>query len=72
MLVLTRKMGESIYLGDDIKITVTEIKGHKIRLGIDAPGSIRILRSELAEEEDTGDEKPANGREHQALALTGS
>jgi len=47
MLVLTRKSDESINLGDDITITVVEIKGNSVRLGIKAPEKIRIFRKEL-------------------------
>lgn len=47
MLVLTRKSDESIKLGDDITITVVEIKGNSVRLGIKAPASLRIYRKEL-------------------------
>jgi carbon storage regulator len=47
MLVLTRKSDESINLGDDITITVVEIKGNSVRLGIKAPDKIRIFRKEL-------------------------
>ena len=47
MLILTRKPGESIYIGDDIKVTIVEIKGHQIRVGIDAPSELRIYREEI-------------------------
>ncbi len=47
MLILTRKPGESLYIGNDIKITVVEIKGHQIRIGIDAPAEFRIYREEI-------------------------
>jgi carbon storage regulator len=47
MLVLSRKLGESIHIGDKIKITVMRIQGSRIRLAIDAPAEIRILRGEL-------------------------
>lgn len=47
MLVLTRKSDESIKLGDDITITVVEIKGNAVRLGIKAPAELRIFRKEL-------------------------
>lgn len=50
MLILTRKPGESVYLGDNVKITVVEIKGHQIRLGIDAPRDLRIYREEIYEQ----------------------
>ncbi len=49
MLVLTRKSDESIKIGDDITITVVEIKGNAVRLGIQAPASLRIYRKELFE-----------------------
>ena len=47
MLILTRKPGESVYIGDKIKITIVEIKGHQIRVGIDAPTDLRIYREEI-------------------------
>ena len=47
MLVLTRKMGECIRIGDGVTLTVIEISGQKIRLGVEAPKAVRILRSEL-------------------------
>jgi carbon storage regulator len=47
MLILTRKPGESLYIGDDIKITIVEIKGHQIRIGIEAPKDCRIYREEI-------------------------
>jgi len=49
MLVLTRKPGEKIYIGAEITLTVTEIRGNKVRLGIDAPDDVHVLRSELNE-----------------------
>ncbi len=47
MLVLTRRPGESIHIGSGITITVTEIKGNKVRIGIDAPEEVSIFRAEL-------------------------
>jgi len=49
MLVLTRKVGEGIIIGDDIRITVIEVKGGGIRLGIEAPAEMKIYRQELYE-----------------------
>lgn len=49
MLVLTRRSEEAIKLGDDITITVVEIKGNQVRLGIEAPADVRIYRKELYE-----------------------
>ncbi|MFQ5717549.1 MAG: carbon storage regulator CsrA, partial [Nitrospinales bacterium] len=47
MLVLTRKVGESIKINDDIKVTVIEVKGKNIRIGIEAPRETKIYREEL-------------------------
>lgn len=48
MLILTRKLGESIIIDDNIKITVVDISKQQIKLGIDAPKSITIHREEIA------------------------
>jgi carbon storage regulator len=47
MLILTRKPGESLYIGDNIKVTIVEIKGNQIRVGIEAPSDQRIYREEI-------------------------
>lgn len=47
MLVLTRKLGESIAIDDDIKIVVVSIKGRQVRLGIEAPRETKIHREEV-------------------------
>lgn len=47
MLVLTRKIGEGIVIGDDIKITIVEMKGGSVRIGIDAPRDRKIYRQEV-------------------------
>lgn len=50
MLVLSRKVGETIWVGDNVEIIITEIKGEQIKLGIQAPKSIEIVRGELRTE----------------------
>ena len=47
MLILTRKSGESITIGDDVKIPVIEVKGKQVRIGIDAPRNYIIHREEV-------------------------
>lgn len=47
MLTLTRKIGEALCIGDDIKIVVKEIRGKQVRLGIQAPPEIYVCREEL-------------------------
>ena len=48
MLILTRRPDESIVLGGDVTVTVLEIKGGVVRLGIDAPRDVRVDREEIA------------------------
>jgi len=48
MLILTRKVGERIRIADDIELVVTAIKGDRIKIGIEAPKNIHVLRAELA------------------------
>ncbi|WP_110208238.1 carbon storage regulator CsrA [Nocardioides daejeonensis] len=50
MLVLSRKAGESVLVGDDVTITVLEVRGDVIRIGIDAPRSVSVQRAELIEQ----------------------
>ena len=59
MLVLQRKAGEAIHIGDDIIITITEIGSDKVKIAIDAPKSIPIVRQELLTAADTNKESIA-------------
>ncbi|MCK4224683.1 MAG: carbon storage regulator CsrA [candidate division Zixibacteria bacterium] len=47
MLILTRKLGESVTIGDDIKITILGVRGRQVRLGIIAPQKVTIHREEI-------------------------
>ena len=47
MLVLTRKLGEVIRVGDDVTVRVLEVKGNQVRLGVEAPAAVRIYREEV-------------------------
>ena len=49
MLILTRKINEAIRLGEDIRIVLVQIKGGQVRLGIECPPNVRVLREELYE-----------------------
>lgn len=52
MLVLSRKENERIRIGTDVVITVAKIKGGKVRLGIEAPRSVKVVRDELDQKKD--------------------
>ena len=47
MLILTRKIGESLIIDDKVTVTVMGMKGNQVRLGIDAPRNVRIYREEI-------------------------
>lgn len=49
MLILSRKIGESVIINDTIEVKVIEINGDKIKLGIDAPAEVKVLRNELCQ-----------------------
>lgn len=49
MLVLTRRINERIMIGDDIVVTVLEVHGDQVRIGIDAPREIKVFREEVLE-----------------------
>jgi carbon storage regulator CsrA len=48
MLVLTRKADQKIQIGQNVTITILEVKGRYVRVGIEAPSDVRVLRSELS------------------------
>lgn len=50
MLVLSRRAGESVVIGDGITVTVLEVRGDVVRIGIDAPRSVAVHRGEVAEQ----------------------
>ncbi len=49
VLVLTRKKGEALVIGDDIKIVILSVSGDSVKVGIEAPRDVKILRAELVE-----------------------
>jgi carbon storage regulator len=55
MLVLTRRIGERIFIGNDIVIMVTDVQGCSVKIGIEAPREVRIVREELLTEEKPDD-----------------
>ncbi|HAI97561.1 MAG: carbon storage regulator [Cycloclasticus sp.] len=59
MLILTRKVGESLVIGDDVSIVVLGVKGNQVRIGVDAPKSVSVHREEIYNK--IQDEKDLNG-----------
>lgn len=58
MLVLSRKEGEQLIIGDDIVLTVSRISGNRVAIGIEAPRNVRIIRGELERREVPGGTAP--------------
>ena len=61
MLVLSRKPSEQIQIGENITVTVVHVKGKVVKLGIDAPRNIRILRTELTMRDEAGGDREDAG-----------
>ena len=59
MLILTRKVGESLVIGDDVSIIVLGVKGNQVRIGVDAPKSVSVHREEIYNK--IQDEKKVDG-----------
>ena len=47
MLILTRRVGETLIINDDVKITVLGVRGHQVRIGVDAPKDVSVHRLEI-------------------------
>ena len=62
MLVLSRKPGEQVVLGDGITLTVVEVRGGRVHLAFDAPAQVRILRAELARRQGESLDADPDGR----------
>lgn len=72
MLVLTRKKGESIRIGDEIELRVLSIQGNRVRLGIEAPSHVDVRRGELVFEinlEDLPEDSHGNAGRRELLSL---
>ncbi len=63
MLILTRKVGESIVINDDIKVTILGVKGMQVRIGIDAPKDVQVHREEIFKRIQAGSPAPEKGGE---------
>lgn len=71
MLILTRRVGESIVIGDDVVVTVVDVRGDSVRVGIDAPRSIDVHREEIYRELRRANEQAASPAAAAIEALKG-
>jgi carbon storage regulator len=58
MLILTRRVGESLMIGDDVTITVLGVKGNQVRVGVDAPRDVAVHREEIFNRIQEGEAPP--------------
>ncbi len=58
MLILTRRVGESLMVGDDITVTVLGVKGNQVRIGVNAPRDVAVHREEIYERIHDDDKQP--------------
>jgi carbon storage regulator len=69
MLVLSRRVGESIVIGDDVTVTILEVRSDVIRVGIDAPRSVAVHRAELLVELEASNRDSASPSEDAVASL---
>ncbi|MBD9537203.1 carbon storage regulator [Stenotrophomonas sp. ATCM1_4] len=63
MLILTRRVGETLMIGDSVSVTVLGVKGNQVRIGITAPKDVAVHREEIFQRIQRGDDAGASGSE---------
>ena len=66
MLILTRRVGESLMIGEDVTITVLGVKGNQVRIGVKAPKEVAVHREEILDRIAEGSNVEANAQPHRA------
>lgn len=72
MLILTRRVGENVVIGDDIVVSIVEVRGDAVRIGIQAPRSVSVHREEVWRELQRANEGAASPNEEAVAALGAS
>jgi carbon storage regulator len=70
MLILTRRVGETLMIGDDVTVTVLGVKGNQVRIGVDAPKDVAVHREEIYERI-ANDQVPAQSQSPEPQAQLG-
>ena len=63
MLILTRRVDESLVIGDNVTVTILGVKGNQVRIGVDAPRDVNVHREELAQKQDSREHKLSLNRD---------
>ncbi len=68
MLILTRKRGETVLIGENVTVTVLGVKGQQVRIGIDAPKDVEIHREEVVNRQNSHEDDDLEGTANQHVA----